>query len=841
MFKRGQAATAPATVPQRIAFYTRRDQLAGALAALLAFLGYWITLAPSVTLEDSGEFITAAYHLGVPHPPGYPAWTILAFLWQKLIPFGNIAWRVNLFSAFTSALAVGLVALLVSRSSQVMLVRLGLWQRLASQRAGDLLVLAAAVSAGLMLAFSAGLWSQAVVAKVHGMSALFLLLVLAGLYRWSFETESRWRLYGVGFVWGVGLTVHQTLVLLVVAMAMYVWFTDKSLGRDLLSAVLLVIAGTILKLALTPGSLLYQGLFPLVVLLGVGAMAGWGAYRLLRRGEGLGRCWRQMLWLLFAAVAGLAFYLYEPIASASNPPMNWGYTRLWDGFVHHLSRGQYENLQTGRDLLQFWGQVNLFLHDLQWEFGIAFVLLGLIPWLFYTELTGTSRDWMRFLMVAFLSLVLGFLFFSNPSLEKQKQLMERVFFTSSHCLYALWIGYGLSLGSVFLCTRKPSFARATVPLVIAMAVLPVISFARHWEDCNQRGHDFGYRLGYLMFKPAGGYQPMEHGAVLFGGTDPGRFVASYMVFVESQEGRNTRTQAGCCPEGDEFDRRDVHLLTQNALADPSYMRSVRDQYGVGRPSADDPGSLASRPGWQNMVFWNMWHLLGRDKVYPRTTLWLPSAEDSARVVQEYLEQLRRRSLLPGEMVNVEGDRVRVSGLTAVKALNGELARLIFERNKDQHAFYVEESYVLPWMYDFAQPYGIIFRLSNEPLPEFTVGTLMQDRAYWAELSRQLLEDRRYRRDQLAQRTFAKLRANIGSLYAHRGIISEAEHAFRQALQLCPTSAEASYRLAQMYAGVGRTEEALKVLEAYQKHDPFNATMQEAINQIRQNRQPPTVP
>jgi tetratricopeptide (TPR) repeat protein len=190
---------------------------------------------------------------------------------------------------------------------------------------------------------------------------------------------------------------------------------------------------------------------------------------------------------------------------------------------------------------------------------------------------------------------------------------------------------------------------------------------------------------------------------------------------------------------------------------------------------------------------------------------------------------------------VEGDRVRVSGLTAVKALNGELARLIFERNKDQHAFYVEESYVLPWMYDFAQPYGIIFRLSNEPLPEFTVGTLMQDRAYWAELSRQLLEDRRYRRDQLAQRTFAKLRANIGSLYAHRGIISEAEHAFRQALQLCPTSAEASYRLAQMYAGVGRTEEALKVLEAYQKHDPFNATMQEAINQIRQNRQPPTVP
>ena len=51
---------------------------------------YVYTLAPTVTLEDSGEFITAAYHLGVPHPPGYPLWCLIAhtFTW---IPLGSVA------------------------------------------------------------------------------------------------------------------------------------------------------------------------------------------------------------------------------------------------------------------------------------------------------------------------------------------------------------------------------------------------------------------------------------------------------------------------------------------------------------------------------------------------------------------------------------------------------------------------------------------------------------------------------------------------------------------------------------------------------------------------------
>lgn len=94
------------------------DYLAFFVVVLISGGVYLYTLAPSVTLEDSGEFITAAVHFGVPHPPGYPLWTIGTWLISQFFPFENVAWRVNLFSAICGALANGLLALLVSHSSR---------------------------------------------------------------------------------------------------------------------------------------------------------------------------------------------------------------------------------------------------------------------------------------------------------------------------------------------------------------------------------------------------------------------------------------------------------------------------------------------------------------------------------------------------------------------------------------------------------------------------------------------------------------------------------------------------------------------------------------------------
>src|SRR5437868_4772167 len=115
-------------------------------SGLAVFAIYYCTCAPTVTGEDSGEFITAAYHFGVPHPPGYPLWTILCGIWLKVFDFGVIAWRANIFSGVCMAIGVGVMA--------SVLRRMGFRPVIAG---------AAAIAAGLADA----VWSQSTITEVY--------------------------------------------------------------------------------------------------------------------------------------------------------------------------------------------------------------------------------------------------------------------------------------------------------------------------------------------------------------------------------------------------------------------------------------------------------------------------------------------------------------------------------------------------------------------------------------------------------------------------------------------------------------------------------------------------
>ncbi len=83
----------------------RTDILLAGLIGSLALALYVRTLAPSLLWGDSAEFQTLSYTLGVTHPTGYATQIIFGRIFT-LIPINNIAWRVNLMSAFFGALAV---------------------------------------------------------------------------------------------------------------------------------------------------------------------------------------------------------------------------------------------------------------------------------------------------------------------------------------------------------------------------------------------------------------------------------------------------------------------------------------------------------------------------------------------------------------------------------------------------------------------------------------------------------------------------------------------------------------------------------------------------------------
>src|SRR5919107_851559 len=81
---------------------------AAAAVAGVVLAVFVLTLAPTVTFWDAGEFIAAAKTLGIPHPPGTPLFVMIAHVWAKLVPVGEFALRTNLLSAVLSAAAAGL-------------------------------------------------------------------------------------------------------------------------------------------------------------------------------------------------------------------------------------------------------------------------------------------------------------------------------------------------------------------------------------------------------------------------------------------------------------------------------------------------------------------------------------------------------------------------------------------------------------------------------------------------------------------------------------------------------------------------------------------------------------
>ncbi len=180
---------------------TENKSRAFVATTLLSLLIYLLTLAPDLTWAhfggDGGELITAAVILGIPHPPGYPTYVLLGKL-MSLLPLGTIAWRFNLFSAISVALAAGVVSVI---SHQYSVVRKPKTEyRLLKPQYWTLIT-------GLLFAFTPLVWSQAVIAEVYGLNVL-----LVALFLWALLGERPFPL--IGFLLGLSMTTHLTSILL---------------------------------------------------------------------------------------------------------------------------------------------------------------------------------------------------------------------------------------------------------------------------------------------------------------------------------------------------------------------------------------------------------------------------------------------------------------------------------------------------------------------------------------------------------------------------------------------------------------------------------------------------
>ncbi|MDX1951469.1 MAG: DUF2723 domain-containing protein, partial [Verrucomicrobiota bacterium] len=870
----GKGGNAPESVERVPNLFRKVDWIAALVTTICVLIGYVLTLAPDLTLEDSGELAVGSMYAGVPHPPGYPVWTIYTWLFTVLFPVSNIAYRVAMSSAVAAAFSCGLLALIVSRGSSMMLEGIEELKNL-EKKLETALCLVSGFVAGMLLGFNGFMWSQAVIVEVYTLSVLSLMGVLACLLRWMYAPKQTKFLYWTWFLFGICFTNHQTLIVATMGLEVAIMAANRRLGRDLFlgnSVVYLLGLVAMFKWDMLTSISGNAGLKMIYHTVGIGSIiaAGWGFFttqKILTE-------WKPLLLSAAAWLVGALFYFYMPIASMTNPPMNWGYPRTEEGFVHALTRGQYDKTNPTSDLGKFIDQIGMYIQGAVEEYNFVFLVIGLIPFFFFKRLQKRERAWLIGLSAIYLCLAILLLVLLNPSVDRQSREQSRVFFTASHVVVSIAIGYGLSLIGAMVATQYAKYRQwllwgSAIALGVAIyaalaseskfdldrfnslfactlaiwavglfltfrteikmgsllalfALMPAHSIMSHWADNEQRGHLFGYWFGHDMFTPPYGVYPeMTKDAILFGGTDPGRFNPTYMIFCESFTPPSKKRDP-------KFDRRDVYIITQNALADGTYLSYIRAHYN--RSTQVDPPFFVNffrtkkeqEAGRTNLLakmfvpvdrfFTSLGAKVEAQRrakgVYPPKEIKTPTPEDSGKAFETYIRDAQMRlqhdlqfpnepkQIKPGEDVRLVGDKISVQGQVAVMAINGLLTKDIFDKNPE-HEFFLEESFPLDWMYPYLSPFGIILKINRQPLPEITQEMVDKDHEFWSKYSERLIgnwitydttvkeicdfaervylrrdfvnstADPKFVRDDNAQKAFSKLRSAIGGIYFWR--------------------------------------------------------------------------
>jgi hypothetical protein len=482
---------------------------------------YVLTLAPTVTFWDAGEFITAAKTLGIPHPPGTPLFVLIAHVWAMLVPLGEYAVRTNLLSAFLSAGAAGFFFLVAHES-------IGAFTADLDERSAKVLRIGGGAAAALLGAFTFTNWQNSNETEVYAVATFTIAAVswLAHTWRRQRTSERAGRILLL-IVYLAGISIGNHLLALLVGPAI-IMFLVSTLRSEPASdpvqhrrewAQVAVLAG-IWALLIGTG-LGSSGLIAIGGLCFLGAAAygyanGAGGFALLT--------------LLIAAV-GVTPYLYLYIRSAQNPPINEAAPATFEALLAVIRRAQYPPRtpfddptvahgpdNPGRTLTLLGIQLaDYFVYFVwQWAKSAAALVQVVVTLIFFSlGLRGSlaqrraDRPAWWLLLLLFLITGLGLVIYMNfrpgfarwfdryPSGNAHEVRERDYFFVVSFIVWGIWAGMGLVMLMRGLLARSAGALRLA-PAVLALAAVPL---ALNWSAASRRhgpdarlAADFAYDL-----------------------------------------------------------------------------------------------------------------------------------------------------------------------------------------------------------------------------------------------------------------------------------------------------------------------------------------------------------
>ncbi|MCX6582612.1 MAG: DUF2723 domain-containing protein [Candidatus Aminicenantes bacterium] len=259
---------------------------------------YISTLAPSVYFGHSGELTAAAYNLGIAHPPGYPLYLLLGKLFMLLVPFGDMAMRMNLLSAVFAALTTVLVYLIGRALNHHRLT---------------------ATLTALIAAFSFTFWSQAVVAEVYTLAALFFCTLILFTLLWLKDRQEHWLLL-LALTAGFAMTHHVIIAVFLPVFLIFILLNKPGLLKD----------------------------------------------------------WKLIARSIPLFLLPLLLYLYLPIRSAANPLNDWGNPETFSRMINHVTGKQFDGLFLKQGAAGVMFQWHIFVDALLKQFPFILLILAVI-------------------------------------------------------------------------------------------------------------------------------------------------------------------------------------------------------------------------------------------------------------------------------------------------------------------------------------------------------------------------------------------------------------------------------------------------------------------------------
>jgi hypothetical protein len=198
--------------------YQRLNNLTGFMLFGIATLVYWLTMEPTLSFWDCGEFIAASNKLEVGHQPGAPLFLMIGKLFS-LLAMGNtskIAYWINFSSVLASAVTIMFLYWTITALASKLYPKeknsTQIWS-----------VLAAGTVGALAYTFSDTFWFSAVEAEVYALSTLFTAIVFWAILKWDNEPDNRWLVF-IAFMVGLSIGVHLLSLLAIPAIVLVYYF-----------------------------------------------------------------------------------------------------------------------------------------------------------------------------------------------------------------------------------------------------------------------------------------------------------------------------------------------------------------------------------------------------------------------------------------------------------------------------------------------------------------------------------------------------------------------------------------------------------------------------------------